>query len=242
MNYLHSDKIRELESKSDEIRKSISEDILEDNSEYTSKYLRMVDVLTLLYFHILKYNPKDKNQKDHDRLIFSNRDIYPALYATLSHAGYFPTEELKTLREFDTCLQDTAIRALLPNIETSPDSQGSLSQAVGMVLADKINRGGSSNKFFYYLWDDKELQEAQNWEAVALAGKKQLHNLIAFIDKNDNQIGNFMKEEIPFESLVNKFEAANWHVLSADKHDFDDLDNVIGQGQAVFAKPTVIIA
>ena len=232
MNYLHSDKIKELENRSNEIRKSIIEDILENGSEHTSKHLRMVDVLTLLYFHILKHDPKDPNKKDRDRLIFSNRDIYPALYATLFHAGYFPTEKLKIFRE-------TACREFLPNIETGSDLLGSLSQAVGMTLADRMDRGCSSNKFFYCLLNDRELQETQNWEAIHLAGKERLHKLIVIVEKNNvqNDLGNIIQPE----SFVDRFEEFNWHVLNANGHDFDDMDDVIGQGQAVFAKPTVIM-
>ncbi len=233
MNYLHSDKIKELKSRSNEIRKSIIEDILEDGSEHTSKYLRGVDILTLLYFHILKHDPKDPNRKDRDRLIFSNRNIYPAFYATLSHAGYFPTEELKIFCK-------TTCREFLPNIETSSGSLGSLSQAVGITLADRMDRG-SSDRFFYYFSDDKELQEERNWETIHLAGKKQLHNLITIIDGKNIQIDGFKRNTMLLESFADKFEKFNWHVLSANSHDFDDMDDAIGQAQAVFAKPTVII-
>ena len=243
MNYLHSDKIKELEFKANEIRKSIIESLLEAGSGHTAGSLGMVDVLTLLYFHTLKHDPKDPNWEDRDRLVLSNGHICPALYATMAHAGYFPVKELKTLRKFGSRLQGHPHREFLPGLETSSGPLGSgLSQAVGMALADRIDRGRSSDRFFYCIVGDGELQEGQNWEAVQMAGKEQLHNLIMIVDRNNIQIDGFTEDIMPLEPLTDKFEAFGWHALDANGHDFDDLDDAIGQAQAVFAKPTVVIA
>ena len=242
MNYLHSDKIKELEIKSGEIRKLMSDSFFEVGRECPSDSLRAVDFLTLLYFHILKHDPKDPEWKERDRLIFSSSHIYPALYATMAHAGYFSIEELKILPKFGSRPQDYPSRALLSGIEINSGLPGSgLFQTVGMALADRMDYGRSSDKFFYFLLGDKELQEVQNWEAVHLAGKGQLHNLIAIIDGDNIQTDSSKGNMIPLELVTDKFEEFNWHVLNADSYDFDDMDNAIGQAQAVFAKPTVVI-
>ena len=215
MNYLHSDKIKKLEIKANEIRKSIVESLLEAGSGHTAGSLGMVDVLTLLYFHTLKHDPKDPNWEERDRLIISNGHICPALYATMAYAGYFPVEELKTLRKFGSRLQGHPHRESLPGIETSSGPLGcGLSQAIGMALADRIDHGRSSNRFFYCLMSDGELQEGQNWEAIQMAGKEQLHNLIAIVDRNNIQIDGFTEDVMPLEPLADKFEAFNWHVRS----------------------------
>ena len=147
MNYLHSDKIKELEIKSNEIRKSIL-GFLKEDSKRTMDPLEKVDVLTLLYFHILKHNPKDPNWSERDRLIFSNRGVYPAFYATLAHAGYFSIEELKALYELPRSQEDSS-STFLPTAEINFTSFGSgLPRAMGMVLADKINNSRATEKFF----------------------------------------------------------------------------------------------
>ncbi|MCK5096016.1 MAG: transketolase [Candidatus Pacebacteria bacterium] len=240
MNYLHSDKIKELEVKSDEIRKLMTGNLFAVEQECTTCSLGVVDFLTLLYFHVLKHDPKDPEWKERDRLILSSDHICLALYATMAHAGYFPVEKLKTLRKFGSRPQDYPTRAFLPGIKKNSGLLGSLSQAVGMTIADRMDHKRSRDKFFYCLLGDKELQEDQNWEAISLAGREQLHNLVAIIGRNNIQTGGLKENTIPFEPVVDKFEEFNWHVLNASINDFDDMDNAIGQAQSVFAKPTVI--
>ena len=242
MNYLHSDKIKELEIKSDEIRKLMSDSLFEVGRECPTGLLGEVDLLTLLYFHVLKHDPKNPNWLERDHLIFSNNHIY-AFYAILAHAGCFSIEELETIYKFMSHRRRYPLRIFSPDIETNFVSlESGLSQAVGMTLADRMDHGHSSDKLFYCLLDNKELQKRRNWEAMHLAGKGQLHNLIAIIDGNNIQTDGFKENTTPLESVTDKFEEFNWHVLNANSHDFDDMDNAIGQAQAVFAKPTVIIA
>jgi transketolase len=158
-------------------------------------------------------------------------------------AGYFPIEELKTLRKFGSRLQGHPHREFLPGIETSSGPLGSgLSQAVGMALAKRLDDGRATDMFFYCIMGDGELNEGQVWEAAMLAGKEKLHNIIAIVDRNNIQIDGYTEDVMPMEPLREKFESFNWHVVEANGHDFDDLDDAIGQAQAVFAKPTVIIA
>jgi len=245
MNYLQSEKIKELEIKADEIRKLMSGFLLEKNEDYSNASLEAINLFTLLYFHVLKHDPKNPEWKERDRIILSNNYISPALYATMAHAGYLTGEELKNLYEAELRSQDYyQRRKFLPGIEINSGSHGfGLSQAVGMTIADKIDRDyrKSSDKFFYCFLDNQELQEEQNWEAVKIAGKEKLNNLITVLHRNSLQKSNFLEDAILFRNFVDKFEALNWHVLNANSSNFDDMDNVIWQAQSVFAKPTVIV-
>ena len=241
--YLHNEKIKELEKKANEVRKLIVDSLIEAGSGHTAGPLGMADVFTLLYFHTLKHDPKKPDWEDRDRLVLSNGHICPVLYAVMALSGYFPKKELKTLRKFGSRLQGHPHREFLPGLETSSGPLGSgLSQAVGMALADRLDRGKTSDKFFYCIMGDGELNEGQVWEAAQMAGKERLHNLIVIIDRNNIQIDGYTEDVMPLEPLRDKFEAFNWHVVDANGHDFDDMDDAIGQAQAVFAKPTVIIA
>ncbi len=241
--HLSDDKIKFLEGKANDIRQSIIESLVLAGSGHTAGPLGMADIFTLLYFHVLRHDPKNPNWPDRDRLILSNGHICPVLYATMAHAGYFPVSELKTLRQFGSRLQGHPHRDFLPALETSSGPLGSgLSQAVGMAIAEKMDYGKSSNKFFYCLLSDGELEEGQTWEAFMLAGKESLHNLIAVVDRNNIQIDGFTEDVMPLEPLADKFRAFGWHVHEADGHNFEMMNDAIGQAQAVFNRPSVIIA
>jgi transketolase len=203
----------------------------------------MTDVFTLLYFHAMRHDPKNPDWPDRDRLILSNGHICPVLYATMAHAGYFGVEECKTLRKFGSRLQGHPHREWLPGLETSSGPLGSgLSQAVGMALADRMDRGRQSNRFYYCLMGDGELDCGQNWEAMMLAGKNQLHNLIAIIDRNNIQIDGFTEDIMPLEPLMDKWASFNWHVQEIDGHNLEAINDAINNAKAVFNRPSVIIA
>ena len=243
MTHLHDSKIKELELKANEVRKSIIEMLLEAGSGHTAGPLGMADIFTLFYFHILKHDPKNPSWEDRDRLILSNGHICPGLYAAMAHAGYFPVEELKTLRKFGSRLQGHPHREFLPMLETSSGPLGSgLSQAVGMALAERIDHGKSSGKFFYCFMGDGELDCGQIWEATMLAGKEGLGNVIAIVDRNNIQIDGFTEDIMPLEPLRMKFESFNWHVREVNGHNLKDINDAIEQAQAVFNRPSVIIA
>ncbi len=243
MKDLTDEKIRFLEKKANDIRVSIIESLVEAGSGHTAGPLGMADIFTALFFHILKHDPENPNWEERDRLILSNGHICPVLYATMAHAGYFPLEELKTLRKFGTRLQGHPHREYLDALETSSGPLGSgLSQAVGMTLADRIDRGRSSDRFFYALLSDGELDCGQNWEAIMLAGKEKLHNLIAIIDRNNIQIDGFTEDIMPLEPLSNKFKSFNWHVIEITGHNFDQIAGAVEEAKAVFDRPAVIIA
>jgi len=243
MQHLGDEKIKELELAANDIRQSIIEMLLIAGSGHTAGPLGMTDIFTTLYFHTLRYDPKNPLWDKRDRVILSNGHICPVLYTTMAYAGYFPKEELKTLRKFGSRLQGHPHREALPGLETSSGPLGSgLSQAVGMALADRIDFGRATEKFFYCFLGDGELNEGQNWEAMMLAGKEKLHNVVAIIDRNNIQIDGFTEDVMPLESLRAKWEAFNWHVEEIDGHNIASIDRAFNEAQSVFEKPSVIIA
>ena len=239
---LSEEKIKELEIKANDIRQSIIEMLVEAKSGHTAGPLGMADIFTLFYFHILKHNPKDPLWAERDRLVLSNGHICPVLYATMAHAGYFPIEELKTLRKFGSRLQGHPHREFLPFVETSSGPLGSgLSQAIGMALADKID-GKNKSRFIYCFMSDGEHDEGNTWEAIMLAGKNKLNNLIAVVDRNNIQIDGFTEHIMPLEPLADKWRAFNWHVIEVFGHDFRAIDKAVEEAKEISDKPTVIIA
>lgn len=242
MRYLTDNDIYTLEKKANEIRQSIIEMLVAAGSGHTAGPLDMADIFALLYFEVMRHNPKDPTWSERDRLVLSNGHICPVLYATLAHAGYFPLEELMTLRKFGSRLQGHPHRESLPGIETSSGPLGSgLSQAVGMALAERMDNQYSA-KYIYCLLGDGELNEGQIWEAVMHAGKEQLHNLIAIVDRNGIQIDGYTKDVMPLEPLNEKFSSFNWDVQEVDGHNLRAVNDAIGKAQAVYGQPSVIIA
>ena len=246
--------IKNLELRANAIRQSIIEMLLAAGSGHTAGPLGMADIFTALYFHILKHNPQEPNWPDRDRLILSNGHICPVLYAAMAHAGYFPVEELQTLRKLGSRLQGHPHREFLPALETSSGPLGSgLSQAVGMAIADRIDaiaerkKAGDDksvvmSRFFFCLTGDGELDEGNNWEAIQLAGRERLGNLITFVDRNNIQIDGYTENVLPLEDLRAKWESFNWHVLEIDGHNFEEIIAAVDQAKAIFEKPSVIIA
>ncbi len=240
---LNDKKIAELKTQANTIRQSIISMLVEAGSGHTAGPLGMADIFTALYFHILKHDPAQPDWVERDRIVLSNGHICPVLYATMAHSGYFPIEELKTLRKFGSRLQGHPHREYLSALETSSGPLGSgLSQAAGMALADRIDQGIASDRFIYCLMSDGELNEGNSWEAIMLAGKEKLRNLIAIIDRNNIQIDGYTENIMPLESLAAKWKAFNWHVIEIDGHNFEEIENAVNQAKAVFEKPSVIIA
>lgn len=240
--FLSEEKIIELEKKANDIRVSIIEMLVEAGSGHTAGPLGMADIFTLFYFHILKHDPKNPTWEERDRVVLSNGHICPVLYAAMAHAGYFPIEELKTLRKFGSRLQGHPHREYLPMVETSSGPLGAgLSQAIGMALADRMDKK-DKDRFIYCFISDGELDEGNTWEAIMLAGKNKLRNLIVIVDRNNIQIEGFTEDVMPLEPLHSKWKAFNWHVIEVSGHDFRSLNEVVEEAQAIFERPTVIIA
>lgn len=241
--FLNDSKTKYLEETANKIRKSIVEMLVEARSGHTAGPLGMADVFTALYFHLLNHDPKKPDWAERDRVILSNGHICPVLYATMAHAGYFPVSELKTLRKYGSRLQGHPHREFLPTLETSSGPLGEgLSQTVGMCLADRLDRGQTSSRYFYCLMSDGEWQEGSSWEAAMLAAKEGFHNLIVIIDRNNIQIDGYTEDVMPLESLHAKLEAFNWHVIEIDGHSFEEITEAVGQAKAIFGRPTAIIA
>lgn len=235
------DQIKALEIKANDIRQSIISMLVEAKSGHTAGPLGMSDVFTALYFHLLKHNPKDPTWKERDLVVLSNGHICPVLYATMAHSGYFPVEELQTLRKFGSKLQGHPHREFLPALETSSGPLGSgLSQSVGMALSLRLDK--NTDRFVYCFLGDGELNEGQNWEAIMLAAKEKLGNLIAIVDRNNIQIDGFTEDVMPLESLYEKWAAFNWHVMEINGHNFEEIISAIEEAKTIRNRPIVIIA
>jgi transketolase len=232
--------INEIKYKANDIRQDIIEMLLEAKSGHSAGPLGMADVFAALYFGVISHNPEDPSWDGRDRLVLSCGHICPVLYATLAESGYFPKEELKTLRKFGTRLQGHPHNLALPGIETTsgPLAQGS-SQAVGMAYALRMNH---NHNRVYLIMSDGEQQEGQIWEAVMFAGKYRLNNITAIIDRNNIQIDGFTEDVMPLERLKEKYEAFNWHVLEVDGHNIQQVMDACMEAKAIYEKPTVIIA
>ncbi len=241
--YLHPEKIKQLELTANDIRETVLDMLINAGSGHTAGSLDMADIFTVLYFHAMRHDPKNPEMPNRDRLVLSNGHICPVLYAAMAHSGYFPIEETKKLRKLGQRLQGHPHREWLPGIETSSGPLGEgLSQAVGMALAERIDHGKQSDKFFYCIMGDGELDEGQNWEAMMLAGRERIHNLIAIVDRNNIQIDGFTEDVLPLEPLAAKWSAFNWHVQEIDGHNIESINDAICAAKAVFNQPSVIIA
>ncbi len=238
--YLTAGDIGELELKANSIRQDIIKMLLEAGSGHSAGPLGMADVFTALYFKILNHDPKRPDWPERDRLVLSNGHICPVLYATLAHAGYFPKEELLTLRKLGSRLQGHPHRTSLPGLETTSGPLGSgLSEACGMALAGRMD---GAKWRVYCLISDGEQDEGNTWEAVMLAGKYRISNLVAIMDRNNIQIDGFTEDVMPLDDIKAKYEAFNWYVIEIDGHNFEQITSACMEAKTIFEKPTLIIA
>lgn len=240
MTVLHEKRAKELEEIANLIRQTIIETLLEAGSGHSAGPLGMADIFTAFYFHILKHDSKNPSWEERDRLLLSNGHICPVRYVTMAYAGYFPKEELKTLRKINSRLQGHPHRTSLPGVETTSGPLGSgLGQAVGAALAAKLD-----NKKYriYCFMSDGEQDAGNTWEAAMFAGKNKLNNLTALIDRNNIQIDGFTEYIMPLEPLKEKYESFGWHVLEIDGHNFEEIGDAVNEAKAIYEKPTVIIA
>lgn len=237
---LDDKKVKFLEMMANRIRQDVIRMLVAAGSGHSAGSLGMADIFTAFYFHILNHNPRKPSWPDRDRLVLSNGHICPVLYATLARAGYFPLEEIKTLRKIDSRLQGHPHRKTLPGLETTSGPLGSgISQAIGMALAGKLD----SKKYrVYCLTSDGEHQEGNTWEAVMFAGKHRLNNLTVVVDRNNIQIDGDTEEVMPLEPFREKYEAFNWHVIEINGHYFEDIVDAVLEAQVIHEKPTAIIA
>lgn len=234
--------VQALSLRAEDIRESIVKMLVEAGSGHTAGPLGMADIFTALYFRILNHNPRHPEWVQRDRVILSNGHIVPVLYATMAHAGYFSVSELKTLRRFGSRLQGHPHRESLPGLETTSGPLGcGLSQAIGMALMDRLENH-KPDRYFYCLMGDGEINEGQVWESFLHLNKYRLTKVIPIIDRNTIQIDGYTEDILPLESLKDKLEAFNFHVIEINGHDFRDIARAIGAAKSALDKPTVIIA
>jgi transketolase len=199
-----------------------------------------MEIWTAMYFHILNHDSKKPDWEERDRLILSCGHICPARYTVMAHAGYFPHEELWTLRQWGARLQGHPERTKLPGLETTSGPLGSgLSQAAGMAYAGLMD---DKRWQVYCLMSDGEQEAGQTWEAAMFAGKNNLHNLTGIIDRNNIQINGYTEDVMPLEPLEEKYKSFGWHVLDVDGHNIEAIIDACNHAKAVFEDPTLIIA
>ena len=240
MQTLTDERIEELQERADAIRTTVIEMLVEAGSGHTAGPLGMADLFAALYFHIVRHDPKNPDWPERDRLILSNGHCVPVRYAAMAHAGYFPLEETKTLRKFGSRLQGHPERTKLPGLETTSGPLGSgLSQAAGIAYGAELD---GMQTYTYCMMSDGEQDAGHTWEAALFAGKNKLANLIGIIDRNNIQINGYTEDVMPLESLREKYEAFNWHVQEVDGHNMRQIVEAVGQAQAIYEKPSLIIA
>lgn len=233
--------VSELEGVANSIRQSIIRMLENAGSGHSAGPLGLADIYTALYFNVLKHDPKNPDWGDRDILVLSNGHCVPVRYATMAHRGYFPIEELMTLRKFGSRLQGHPERLRLPGMETTSGPLGcGLSQAAGMALALKMDK--ADHRWVYVGMSDGELDEGNSWEAVMLVAKYKLNNIIAIVDRNNIQIDGPTETVMPLESLNEKWEAFGWHVLEIDGNNIESVIDACSMAKAITEKPTVIIA
>jgi len=232
--------IKQLNLMANTIRMDVVKMLYEAKSGHSAGSIGLADIFTALYFNVLYHNAENSSWPDRDRVVLSNGHVCPVLYAALANAGYFPKEELMTLRKLNSRLQGHPHRGTLPGIETSsgPLGQG-LSQAVGMAIVAKAER---KKWRVYALLSDGEHNEGQIWEAAMLASKYHLSNLTAIIDRNNIQIDGYTEEVLPLEPFTDKYRAFGWNVIEVDGHNIKKIIDACQESKAVYEKPTVIIA
>ena len=201
--------------------------------------LSCIDAITTLYFNVMNVNPERPHAPNRDRFVLSKGHCSPALYAVLALRGFFPTEEIKHFRSIDYHMSGHAEMRHVKGVDMSTGSLGQgISAAVGMALAGKLK-----NKRYrtYAVLGDGEIAEGQVWEAAMSAAKYQLDNLCAIVDVNGLQIDGATKDVMPSEPLDKKFKAFNWHVISIDGNNFDELLSAFAKAKRLKGKPTVIL-
>jgi transketolase len=235
--------ITQLREMAKEIRRDIIRMLVEAKSGHSGGPLGAADIFTVLYFGgVLRYRPDDPWWQERDRLVLSAGHMCPVLYATLAEAGFFPKEELMTLRKFGSRLQGHPGRDKgLPGVETSSGSLGQgLSIAVGMALGGKYL--SKANWRVYSFNGDGELQEGSIWEAIMAAGHYKLDNLTMIVDRNYCQIDGITEQVMGIDPLDEKLRAFRWHVVNANGHDMESLLAAFAEARETKGKPTAIIA
>ena len=227
----------ELQKVANEVRKGIITSVHAAKAGHPGGSLSAADIFTYLYFEEMNVDPKDPKKADRDRFVLSKGHTAPGLYSALALKGYFPVDDLETLRHLGSYLQGHPDMKHIPGVDMSSGSLGQgISAAVGMAIAGKMD---NADYRVYTLLGDGEIQEGQVWEASMMAGFRKLDNLVVIVDNNNLQIDGAIDEVCSPYPIDKKFEAFNFHVINIDGNDFDQIDAAFKEAKGM---PTAIIA
>ena len=230
----------ELQKVANEVRKGIITSVHAAKAGHPGGSLSAADIFTYLYFEEMNVDPKDPKKADRDRFVLSKGHTAPGLYSALAQKGYFPVEDLETLRHLGSYLQGHPDMKHIPGVDMSSGSLGQgISAAVGMAIAGKMD---NADYRVYTLLGDGEIQEGQVWEASMMAGFRKLDNLVVIVDNNNLQIDGAIDDVCSPYPIDKKFEAFNFHVINIDGNDFDQIDAAFKEAKATKGMPTAIIA
>ena len=230
----------ELMKIANEVRKGAVTAVYNAKSGHPGGSLSAADIYAYLFFEEMNIDPKEPKKADRDRFVLSKGHTAPGYYAALAHRGFFPVEDLTTLRKVGSYLQGHPDMKHIPGVDMSSGSLGQgISAAVGMALSAKLS---NDDYRVYTLLGDGEIQEGQVWEAAMLASHRKLDNLVVIVDNNGLQIDGAIDEVCSPYPIDKKFEAFNFHVINVDGHDFDALDAAFKEARETKGQPTAIIA
>lgn len=231
--------IGDLEKKANQLRLDVIEATAAAGSGHPGGSLSSADLMAALYFRVMRHDPSDPKWDGRDRFILSKGHAAPILYAALAESGYFPTDELMTLRKMGSRLQGHPVKDKVPGVEMSTGSLGQgLSMACGMALAGKLD---NKDHNIYCLLGDGELQSGQNWEAAMLAHHYKLNKLIAFVDRNRLQITGNTECAMSLDPLPDKWKAFGWNVIIIDGHNMLQIIEACEKAKGSMCNPTVVI-
>lgn len=232
----------ELKQKANLVRQDIITMLEAAGSGHSAGALGLADIVTALYFNIMQLRPNEPEWEGRDLFFLSNGHTVPVQYAAMAERGYFPVEELKTLRKLGSRLQGHPERTMLPGLENTSGPLGSgLSQAAGYAYSLKF-LDKNPHRFVYAITGDGELDEGNIWEAAMFAGKYKLGQLIVFIDRNNIQIDGTTEDVMPLEDLRGKWESFGWHVQEIDGHNIESIIDAAAMARANTVRPSAIIA
>jgi transketolase len=232
--------IEELKEMAKKLRRHVITMTATAGSGHPGGSLSAADIITALYFKAMRHNPKNQQWPDRDRFIMSKGHAAPILYAALAESGYFPVEELATLRKLDSRLQGHTDRNLTPGVEMSAGSLGmGLSFGIGVALAARLDHHDYRT---YVLLSDGECDEGQTWEAALSAAHFKLDNLTVIVDRNRIQLTGWTRDIMNLEPLSQKWQAFGWHTIDIDGHDFNQILAAFQEAEKIKNKPPVIIA
>lgn len=237
---MEAQKLKELKRYSTLIRKDIIEEVYSAASGHPGGSLSATDILAVLYFHVMRVDPKNPKWEDRDRFVLSKGHCSPALYGALAEKGFFPKEDLLTFRKTNSYMEGHPSMKSVPGVDMSTGSLGQgISAAVGMALAGKLDQ---KDYRVYAVLGDGEIQEGQVWEALMAAAHYKLDNLTAFLDHNGLQIDGKITDVLSPESVEEKFSAFGWKVINVNGHDHLQIIEAIEEAKKTKGKPVMVVA